>query len=57
MALVAGWIGDQGGYDDRWHYADFGRAAGALAAWDGAGEPRDWDEHPGTGRRPAAVRG
>lgn len=56
-AIVTGWIGDLGGYDDRWHYAQFGRAMDALAAWSGDGEPRNWEEHPGTGRRPAEAGG
>lgn len=49
-AIITGQIIDQFGYDDRWFY-ERGKAAAALEAWNGEGEPEGWFRHPDTGRR------
>jgi hypothetical protein len=50
-AIIVGRIGDKSTYDDRWCYAGYEKAAAALSAWDGTGEPDGWHRHPNTGRR------
>jgi hypothetical protein len=49
-----GAVGDTFGYEDRWCYADQGRAQAALDEWASrsfAGEPGGWRRHPQTARR------
>lgn len=49
-----GVVGDKTGYEDRYCYADFGRALMALVEWserDFQGEPTGWRRHPKSGRR------
>lgn len=50
-AIITGRIGNKDMYEDRWCYAGYDKAAAALEAWDGTGEPDGWHRHPGTGRR------
>jgi hypothetical protein len=49
--LCIGRADDDLGYDDGWCYEDWETAKGALAAWDGSGEPQGWHRHPASGRR------
>lgn len=43
---------DHTGYEDRFCFADEGKARRSLERWDGAGDmPGDWHKHPATGRR------
>lgn len=51
--LHIGVVGDKSGYQDRYCYADFGRALVALAEWserDFQDEPTGWRKHPLTDR-------
>ena len=50
-AIITGRLNDVTGFDNRWCYHDHGTAAGALAHWNGVGEPVGWHRHPATGRR------
>ena len=50
-AIIVMTAGDVTGYEDRWCYEKNGSADRALAAWDGAGEPKGWHRHPASGRR------
>jgi hypothetical protein len=50
-AIITGRIGDKNMYEDRWCYAGYEKAAAALEAWDGTGEPDGWHRHPKPGRR------
>ncbi len=50
-AIITGRIGSKDMYEDRWCYAGYEKAAAALEAWDGTGEPEGWHRHPATGRR------
>jgi hypothetical protein len=50
-AIIVGRIGNKSTYEDRWCYHGYEKAAAALEAWDGTGEPEGWHRHPNTGRR------
>lgn len=42
---------DQTGYAERWCFHTLQDATGALADWDGTGDPEGWHKHIPSGRR------